>query len=103
MTQITTSFKYNRILDDFTIFNQPLYLLGSFIQNKLLNINDLSSDKNKYFEKLSMNEGNTSPFYLEIDTFKKIDKISDDIEISDTSSIPIFETINKITYLLTFL
>ena len=100
MTQITTSFKYNRILDDFTIFNQPLYLLGSFIQNKLLNINDLSSDKNKYFEKLSMNEGNTSPFYLEIDTFKKIDKISDDIEISDTSSIPIFETINKITYLL---
>ena len=109
MTQITTSFKYNRILDDFTIFNQPLYLLGSFIQNNLLNINDLSSDKNKYFEKLSIINETINNLYLEIDTFKKNEKINDIINCSDTSNtsdtsdvnnIPIPETTNKITYLL---
>ena len=126
-TTVTTQFKYNRVLDDFTIFNQPLYLLGSFIQNKLLNTlntlksHDLTSDKNTYFEKLSICEKNTTNFYLEIDTYKKTENISDISDISDevetsnsietsdvsnasnasnSNNMSIPETLIKITYLL---
>ena len=108
MSQVTTQFKYNRILDDHTIFNQPLFFLGSFIQNKLLNINDVNNtkEKNNYFEKLTFNDDDkkNTTFYLEIDTFKKIDKISDNNDNNDTSdndnTYEIPESINKISYLL---
>ena len=106
MSKVTTQFKYNRVIDDHTIFNEPIYLLGSYIQNKLLNIKDGSNtNKNKYFEKIIIVDEDKIEFYLEIDTYKKTDKIIENEETieneeneENSKSIP--DPINKISYLL---
>ena len=67
MVKVTTQFKYNKIGCDFTIFNQPLFYIGTFLKNQLLKC----ENTNSYFNKISLIDENTKDIYLEIDTYSK--------------------------------
>ena len=61
MTKIITTFTYNHIHTNTTIFNEPLHYLAEFIKyliekNDLVDLTKEDKEKYKYFEKLQMKE-----------------------------------------------
>ena len=88
MTTITTSFTYNKIQIDTTIFNHPIYYLAEYLQNQLYKTkntvsNKTNETKSNYFNKLSIKDEDKIEFHLEIDTYCSNDKITDDDEDSE--------------------
>ena len=70
MGKIITEFKYSKIQLDYTIFNQPLFYLGSVFKRHLLKTDDNQS----YFDKITLIDDKTKDIYLEIETYNKHNK-----------------------------
>ena len=118
MTQITTSFNFNKTQVDTTIFNQPIYYLSEHIQNQLnksktpdyIKTNETQTN---YFNKLRIKDEGEIDFYLEIDTYFNNDKIIDDTETTETTEttdttetndkINTIENTNRLNYILNIL
>ena len=67
MVKVTIQFKYNWIGNNTTIFNQPLFYLGSLLKKNLLN----SEDKHYYFDKITIINDKSKDIYLEIEACNK--------------------------------
>ena len=67
MVKVTIQFKYNWIGNNTTIFNQPLFYLGSLLKKNLLN----SEDKHSYFDKITLINDKSKDIYLEIEACNK--------------------------------
>ena len=70
MVKIITQFKYNWINNNSTIFNQPLFYLGSLLKRNLLKTDDNQS----YFDKITLIDDKSKDIYLEIETYNKHNK-----------------------------
>ena len=118
MANIITEFKYTKIPLDYTVFNQPLYVLAQVLQYNLQkseknkrdsNLDDILDNKTKlkysFLDKFSVkddnnddnddneiNVKNSKDIYLEIDTYTKNDM--------DSEFIPDTITNTRLNYLL---
>jgi hypothetical protein len=126
MAKVITEFKYSKIRLDYTIFNQPLYVLAQVLQYNLqkldkpkidtsidtsldTSIDDKTKLKHSFLDKFTIkdldldNPKTSKDIYLEIDTYTKND-MDNDTEFKDTdtdndSTININKK-NKLNYLL---
>jgi len=115
MGKIITEFKYTKLQLDYTIFNQPLYVLAQVLQYNLqkfknrddkqdISLDDKTILKNNFLDKFIIidlnldNHDKSKDIYLEIDTYTKNDMDAlIDIEelINDTTE----KQSNKLNYL----
>jgi predicted AAA+ superfamily ATPase len=70
MVKVTTQFKFNSMISNTTIFNQPLFYLGSLFKKNLLK----SDDNQSYFDKISLIDDKSKDIYLEIETYNRHNK-----------------------------
>ena len=67
MVKVTIQFKYNCMINNSTIFNQPLFYLGSLLKKNLLK----SEENESYFNKITIINDKTKDIYLEIEACNK--------------------------------
>ena len=71
MVKVITQFKYNCLINNSTIFNQPLFYLGSLLKKTLLK----TEVSHSYFNKITiineMSNGMSKDIYLEIEAYNK--------------------------------
>ena len=70
MVKVKTQFKFNCMINNTTIFNQPLFYLGALFKKNLI-----KSDYNQsYFDKISLIDDKSKDIYLEIETYNRHNK-----------------------------
>ena len=109
MVKVITEFKYTKIHLDYTIFNQPLYVLAQVIQynlNKRKQIDDKNTSKIDFLNKFKIKDLgiNNEPhdIHLEIDTYTKNDMYDIDDDITDfkqDNTDSFIKAHNKLNYL----
>lgn len=116
MSKIISEFKYSKIPYNFTVYNEPLYVLAQVLQYNLFKLKETSLDSdlddktklkynflNKFnIKDLNLDNGDKpKDIYLEIDTYTK--NVMDDEFMTDTNSDTNNNTNinnNKLNYLL---
>ena len=111
MSKIITEFKYSKLPFNYTVFNEPLYVLAQALHYNLYKLKETNLDSNlddktklkyKFLNKFKINNldnsDTTSDIYLELDTYTKNDM--DTEFMVDTNSESSNSYNNKLNYLL---
>jgi len=111
MSKIITEFKYSKLPFNYTVFNEPLYVLAQVLHYNLYklkennldsNLDDKTKLKYKFLNKFKINNldnsDNSSDIYLELDTYTKNDMDTEFMVDTNTETSNMYN--NKLNYLL---